>query len=182
MKGFEREDRLLSLCGLNWGLCTMNLGGYCPGCGGGPGNQGCAIARCAVERGGVAYCFQCGDYPCRRYEGIDRYDSFITHLNQRSDLEKAREIGVAAYGAQQAEKVEILRVLLERYNDGRRKSFYALAVNLLELPRLRAVMDRLNSEPGPEALPAKERSALAAALLRAEAEGQGVALKPRKKT
>lgn len=181
MKGFEREDRLLSLCGLNCGLCAMNLGGYCPGCGGGPGNQGCAIARCAVERGGVAYCFQCGDYPCRRYEGIDRYDSFITHLNQRSDLEKAREIGVAAYGAQQAEKVEILRVLLERYNDGRRKSFYALAVNLLELPRLRAVMARLDGEPGLEALPVKERSALAAALLRAEAEDQGVALKPRKK-
>ena len=33
MKGFKRENRLLSLCGLNCGLCTMYLGKYCPGCG-----------------------------------------------------------------------------------------------------------------------------------------------------
>ena len=26
MKGFKRENRLLSLCGLNCGLCTMYLG------------------------------------------------------------------------------------------------------------------------------------------------------------
>ena len=31
MKGFKRENRLLSLCGLNCGLCTMYLGKYCPG-------------------------------------------------------------------------------------------------------------------------------------------------------
>lgn len=56
MKGFERKDQLVSLCGLNCGLCTMHLGGYCPGCGGGAGNQGCAIARCSLEHGGVEYC------------------------------------------------------------------------------------------------------------------------------
>ena len=28
MKGFKRENRLLSLCGLNCGLCTMYLGKY----------------------------------------------------------------------------------------------------------------------------------------------------------
>ena len=39
MKGFIRSDRLFSLCGLNCGLCTMRLGGCCPGCGGGEGNQ-----------------------------------------------------------------------------------------------------------------------------------------------
>ena len=26
MKGFEREDQLFSLCGLNCGLCSMHLG------------------------------------------------------------------------------------------------------------------------------------------------------------
>ena len=34
MKDFIRADQLFSLCGLNCGLCTMRLGGYCPGCGG----------------------------------------------------------------------------------------------------------------------------------------------------
>ena len=43
MKGFVRENQLLSLCGLNCGLCPMFLGKYCGGCGN--GNQSCSIAR-----------------------------------------------------------------------------------------------------------------------------------------
>ena len=34
MKGFAREETRFSLCGLNCRLCSMHLGGYCPGCGG----------------------------------------------------------------------------------------------------------------------------------------------------
>ena len=35
MKGFTRDETRFSLCGLNCALCSMHLGGYCPGCGGG---------------------------------------------------------------------------------------------------------------------------------------------------
>lgn len=74
----------------------MRLGGYCPGCGGGEGNQGCAIARCSLTRGGLEYCWQCGEFPCVRYREIDRYDSFITHQNQLAvnllELEELRKI------------------------------------------------------------------------------------------
>ena len=42
MKGFARAETRFSLCGLNCALCSMQLGGYCPGCGGGAGNQSCA--------------------------------------------------------------------------------------------------------------------------------------------
>ncbi len=51
MKGFERENQLFSLCGLNCGLCPMRIGGYCGGCGN--GNQSCRIARCSLEQGGI---------------------------------------------------------------------------------------------------------------------------------
>ena len=44
MKGFTRTETRFSLCGLNCALCSMHLGGYCPGCGGGAGNQSCAMA------------------------------------------------------------------------------------------------------------------------------------------
>lgn len=177
MKGFVRKDLLFSLCGLNCGLCTMHLGGYCPGCGGGAGNQGCAIARCSLEHGGVEYCWQCGEFPCGRYAGIDAYDSFITHQNRMADMEKARRIGPAAYQAEQREKQEILRFLLETCNDGRRKGFFALAVNLLPLEGLQAAREQLAAEN----LPLKEGAARAAALLQALASRQGVELKLRKK-
>lgn len=44
MNGFQRKNQLLSLCGLNCGLCPMLLGNHCGGCGN--GNQSCKIAKC----------------------------------------------------------------------------------------------------------------------------------------
>ena len=59
MKGFKRNNQLLSLCGLNCGLCPMHIDGYCPGCGGGAGNQSCRIARCSLEHDNLTYCYEC---------------------------------------------------------------------------------------------------------------------------
>lgn len=71
MKGFHRDNQLFSLCGLNCGLCPMHLNKYCPGCGGGEGNQSCKIAKCSLEHDGVEYCFRCREYPCEKCEHID---------------------------------------------------------------------------------------------------------------
>ena len=81
MKGFKRENQLLSLCGLNCGLCPMFLGNHCGGCGN--GNQSCKIARCSIEHGGIEYCFECSEYQCETYQHIDEFDSFITHRRQK---------------------------------------------------------------------------------------------------
>lgn len=176
MKGFTRKNTFLSLCGLNCALCPMSLGGHCGGCGN--GNQSCSLARCSLEHGGVEYCFQCPDYPCEKYEGIDDYDSFITHRRQLSDMERAREMGPENYGLEQREKAQILARLLESYNDGRKKSFYCLAVNLLELPELREAMELIGCSG---ALSEKERCAFAADTLREAAARCGVELKLRRK-
>ena len=104
MKGFTRAELRFSLCGLNCGLCPMNLDGYCPGCGGGEGNQSCKTARCSLEHGAPAYCFQCGAFPCENYGGMDEYDSFITHRNRLADMERARTGGLERYQAEQAER------------------------------------------------------------------------------
>ena len=136
MKGFHRDNQLFSLCGLNCGLCPMHLNKYCPGCGGGEGNQSCKIAKCSLEHDGVEYCFRCREYPCEKYEHIDEFDSFITHSNRKADLKKAREIGIEAYNAEQTEKTELLNLLLANYNDGRKKTLFCVAVNLLELQEI----------------------------------------------
>ena len=121
MKGFSRKEPMFSLCGLNCALCAMHVGGYCPGCGGGEGNQSCAIARCSLGRG-VEFCADCAEYPCARYEGFDDADSFVPHSRRRADLERARELGLEAYMSELREKAELLSELLAGYNDGRRKS------------------------------------------------------------
>ena len=52
-----------------------------------------------------------------------------------------QRIGEEAYNAEQIEKRQILDRLLVEYNDGRKKTFFCLAVNLLSLEDLRTVFE-----------------------------------------
>ena len=180
MKDFVRGDLQFSLCGLKCCLCPMKLDGYCPGCGGGAGNQTCAIARCSLDHGGPAYCVQCPDNPCGRYEGIDEYDSFVTHQCRKNDLERLGWAGPEVFHQELADRERILRRLLAHYNDGRKKTLFSLAANLLDLEELAAAMERIEAEAGP-AMAEKERAALAACVLKDGALRQGVELKLKKK-
>lgn len=179
MKNFIRDYPLFSVCGLNCGLCTMHIGGHCPGCGGGDGNQSCAIARCSMEKG-VAFCFECGTYPCAKYDGVDANDSFVTHLRQKQDLSRLKRIGLDAYRTELDEKIAILLLLLANYNDGRHKSPFCTAVNLLELDILREIMAALSVETMAE-MTAKEKAKLAAAKFDSAAAARDFSLKLRKK-
>lgn len=181
MKGFTRTENRFSLCGLNCALCSMYLGGYCPGCGGGAGNQSCAIAKCSLEHGGVPFCWECPEYPCHRYKGFDDGDSFVPHRNRQQDINQAQELGLEAYLAQLEEKRAILEELLAHYNDGRRKTLFNTAVYLLSLEELRFVMAALDSQPELTGQTVKERALAAVELLQNAADRRGISLKLNKK-
>ena len=181
MKGFAREETRLSLCGLNCCLCSMHLGGYCPGCGGGAGNQSCALAKCSLAHGGVQFCWECPEYPCPRYEGFDDGDSFVPHRNRQQDITQARELGLDDYFARLEEKRAILDELLAHYNDGRRKTLFNTAVYLLPLEDLPSVIAALDGRPELEVQPIKERALAAVELLQQAAARRGISLKPNKK-
>ncbi len=179
MKGFERQDQLFSLCGLNCGLCPMLLGNYCGGCGN--GNQSCKIARCSLEHGKIEYCYECKQYPCERYQNIDEYDVFITSRRRKADLEKARSIGIEQYNLEQREKMQILSHLLSNYNDGRRKNFFCVAVNLLELSELREAMEQIRSNDELSSLPLKAQCLFVAEVFQKLAARRNIELKLIKK-
>ena len=181
MKDFTREETRFSLCGLNCTLCSMHLGGYCPGCGGGAGNQSCAIARCSLQHGSVQFCWACPEYSCFRYEGFDDGDSFVPHRNRRQDVAQAREVGLEAYLARLEEKRAILDALLAGYNDGRRKTLFHTAVYLLPLEDLLSVMAALASRPELAEQSVKERALAAVELLQEAANRQEISLKLNKK-
>lgn len=124
MKGFNRKNQFLSLCGLNCSLCPMYIGSYCPGCGGGEGNQSCKIAKCSLENGNVEYCCQCSKYPCDKYEHIDEVDSFITHKNQKNNLYLILKIGEEAYNSEQEKKQKILEFFFQTATTDAAKIFF----------------------------------------------------------
>jgi hypothetical protein len=182
----NRAYPIFSACGLNCGLCPnyhIHTDGQfkCPGCGGegfSEQHPACGILTCC-ERKGIEYCSSCAEFPCKKYDGWGEYDSFITHRNHIADMEKAKQIGIDAYVAEQTEKIGILRELLNNCNDGRRKTFFCLAVNLLDLQDIQTVLDKLDDEIQPE-MPIKQKAATAVQLFNNMAEKRAISLKMRK--
>ena len=134
-----------------------------------------------MEHNGVEYCCQCREYPCEKYEHIDDFDSFITHRNRRGDLEKVRQFGAEVYITEQMEKIKILDILLSGYNDGRKKTLFCVAVNLLNLQELKEALREIESRPDVETLTLKEKSAFAAGVLSEIASRRKVDLKLHRK-
>lgn len=147
VKGFERTDGLFSLCGLNCGLCGFRLQGGCNGC---FKDSFCAaqcpMAPCSVKHGNLQYCFECPEYPCKHYDGFDSYDTLVLHRNQRKDMQRAKEIGIDAYRAEQQKKIGLLNRLLDSYDDGSRQVFYCTAVNLLSASDMQAILNKADRE------------------------------------
>lgn len=176
MRDYRRSDPDFSLCGLCCTLCPMHrMERGCPGCGGGEGHQGCAVIRCALEHGGPESCALCPDFPCSRLTEAARFDSFVPHRNQLEHLSRWAAAS-EAFRAELAEKSRLLTTLLEHYNDGRRRSFFCTAVNLLPAGDTAATVERLDSS-----LPLKARAARAVRLLNQAAEDRDIPLKLNKK-
>lgn len=83
------------------------------------------------------------------------------------------------YRIQLDEKIKLLEYLLAQYNDGRKKSFYCVAVNLLELTDIQDVLQQIENTPIKQA-PAKEKAAAVADLLREKAAARNISLQLRK--
>ncbi|MDL2234264.1 DUF3795 domain-containing protein [Ruminococcaceae bacterium OttesenSCG-928-L11] len=181
----QRGYPLFSACGLNCGLCPryqMDGASKCPGCAGEgflTKHPTCGVLSCS-QRKGLEYCYQCEEYPCKKYDGADQSDSFITHLNQFRDMERARALGIEAYQTELDEKIAILEDLRTEYDDGRCKNLFCMAVNLLEMQDVRSVMEQIARETQP-GQPKKEKSAVAVRLIRNMAEQRGISLRLRKK-
>jgi len=171
-------------CGLNCGLCPRHYTtgeSRCPGCAGegfSDVHPTCGILSCC-QRKGIEYCYECREFPCKKYDNWGASDSFITHRNYLADMEKAKEVGIEAYKDELNKKVQILDELLNNYNDGRRKSFYCLAVNLLELADIESIMEQVREEDNPQST-MKEKAAIVVHLFNERAADKGISLKMRK--
>lgn len=128
----------------------------------------------------MEFCYLCNEYPCKKYSGVDQYDSFITHLNQFKDIEKIKEIGQEDYQKELDEKMAILKCLINDYNDGRKKNLFCISVNLIELNDMRYAMQRIADMAG-SCESDKETAELSSQILQGLADDKGIILKLRKK-
>jgi len=94
-------------------------------------------------------------------------------------MDKAKQMGMEAYGAELNRKVQILEELLQSYDDGRQKGFFCLATNLLDLADIEAIREKLSNTPEAE-VPLKEKAKRARHLFQEAADEKGIELKLRK--
>jgi len=185
MKVYSREYPKFSLCGLNCGLCPRyqtDGASKCPGCGGPDFYQkhpSCAVINCTLKHDQVEYCFQCASYPCEKYRIESNQDSFITYRNVLADFEKAKTEGQQQYKLELNEKVEILEYLIHNFNDGRRKNFYCIAVNLLSLARLREIIQEIQNNVSPQNIDQKSKIEQIITLFEVKAKLESIEIKLR---
>ncbi len=147
----------IGACGIDCGLCPRyhtRTGTPCPGCA--PegfldrGGQWCKMTRCAVRGRGYETCAECAEFPCYRFEGWDKGDSFVSHLNSIANLRAIRAEGMDAFASRQQERIQLLQVMLDEFDEGRSKSYCCLAAALLPLGELESAVGaaRLDVERG----------------------------------
>jgi len=143
----QKKYPSIACCGIDCGLCPRlytDGSSRCPGCFGEDFAQKrppCSIANCCVKKHGYETCGECAEFPCLKYDFTkDNKDSFTTHKKMMTNLEYIQKHGVERFVEEQKVKIEILQLMLSKYNDGRSKSFYCLAVALLSVESLKKVM------------------------------------------
>lgn len=86
-----------------------------------------------------------------------------------------------AYKKELDEKINLLESLLASYDDGRRKGFYCLAVNLLDLETLHVIFDQVGHHDRVHRKALHERTTLMVQTMEAFAKERHITLRLRTK-
>ncbi len=181
---------IVGACGLNCGLCPRyhtEGPSRCPGCGGpdfGQKHPSCGFITCCVKQRKLETCAQCTDWAdCERLarvlEAAKSHDSFISYRPVPANLGFIRESGIEEFARQEIEKQEFLEYLIDNYDEGRSKSFYCTACQLLPLDKLREALAEAEAEM-PEVADVKEKARLVRAAINKLAGSMKIDLKLRK--
>jgi hypothetical protein len=104
------EMSSLAICGMICSVCYrhLNKNNPCPGCAsdepGKPAHcRDCSISLCAGEKG-LAFCFLCGEFPCRRVKNLDRSYVRRYHVSLVAFGVRAKGIGAENFLAEELPK------------------------------------------------------------------------------
>ncbi len=184
----------IGCCGLDCGLCPRYYtvgSSRCPGCCG-PDffnkHPSCSFITCCVKKEGLEVCAECNEFPCSKFEGLTKggevYDSFLTYGKVVSNLDFIREHGVEKFIESQKKRIELLEIMLKRFDDGRSKSFYCIATTLLSIEDLEKSLENSEQKIREDKIGMKDiktTSKILKGFLNKVADGDGIELKLRKK-
>lgn len=111
------EEELIAPCGMNCALCVSYLAQrndlqkkgfnrkYCEGCV--PRGKNCTFMKGSCDKLGlglVRFCYECGDFPCRRLKDLDKRYRTRYHMSMIDNLNYIKEHGSADFLEKEEEK------------------------------------------------------------------------------
>ena len=194
MNNLEKKYPTIGCCGIDCGLCPRYYTegkSRCPGCFGPQFlevmGQTCSFITCCVKKKNLEICGECKDFPCSKFDsewfGKDSYDSFVTHKKAVPNLTFIKNKGFVEFIRQQENRMKILKEMLDKFNDGRSKSYFCLASALLPLQVLKKSLDsarKMIEQLGISKDDMKEKAKILRDILKSAADKENIILKLQK--
>jgi len=144
---------------------------------------GCPFITCAVKKKGIEFCWDCKESKtCEKWKkhrdaGKNR-DSFKCYQKLEDDITFIQKEGVDKFEKSQKSREELLKVMLQEFNNGRSKSYFCIAATVLEQEELEEALDKAKKRS--QGLDLKARSKLLHSILDEIATQKNYHLKLRK--
>ncbi len=186
--GTVKEYPTVGVCGLDCGLCPRYYTAgpsRCPGCGGPDFHEkhpSCSFITCCVKKRGLEVCGECPEFPCAKFKSEEEYrklplsPSYPPYRNVLSNLRCIQEEGIKKFAGLQARRIRLLETMIERYDDGRSKSFFCRAAALLEPTVLDGALEKAQALTGATS----DRAEALRTILTEAALSSGIELKAKK--
>jgi hypothetical protein len=171
-----KEHNLIGCCGISCGLCPRfqsKAKSRCLGCGPDAHCPYCSIFRCCVMKRDHETCADCSEFPCKKFDAWSDADSFVTHQKCLLNIKKIKEAGINEFLKEQADRRELLELMLEKYNPGQCMSLYCLASAFMSVGLLKKAVKQTESAKEDKARSLKR-------LLQELAEREKISLKLRR--
>lgn len=139
----------IGICGLSCRLCptyNTNAKSKCNGCKSEYRMEaGCPFITCAIKKKGIEFCWQCEESTsCKKWsnhrEAGKRVDSFKCYQTLEDDISFIHKNGVDDFQENQKIREQLLKEMLQNYNEGRSKSYYCIAATVLQIDELNAAL------------------------------------------
>lgn len=148
----------IGICGLSCQLCPSYHTYAKSRCGGCKSeeriNLGCPFITCAIKKKEIEFCWECKENKdCEKWgkhrETGKKYDSFKCYQRLEEDIAFIQEKGIKEYKRLQNIREQILKEMLDNYNEGRSKSYYCIAATVMKIDELKeALIKAKNNSSG----------------------------------
>lgn len=145
----------IGICGLSCRLCPRyhtESKSRCRGCKSEfRMSAGCPFITCAIKKKGVEFCWQCKENePCkkwRKHRGFSkRVDSFICYQKLEDNIAFIQKNGVNRFEKLQKIRENLLKEMLQEFNEGRAKSYYCISATILEIEELEEALTKAKKD------------------------------------